>query len=150
MSDQSGSSRLRALFVSALEDYEKQTNISLVKHPLAKQLSSCHSVESISSLLQDHARAFSELRGSERILKSIKCIVSFLYKLSATAAFGDNIGLVRQTTLMGAFSLILFYRHSLLRRQYTLAWVFCLLYVSFLSLDMRVIITSECIRRPRM
>lgn len=103
MSDQSGSSLLLALFGSALEDYEKQTNISLAKHPLAEQLESCHSVESISSLLQDHARAFSELQGSDRILESIKSIVSFLYKLSATAALGDNIGLVHQRTLMGAF-----------------------------------------------
>ena len=94
MGDQSGSSRLRALFGSALEDYEKQTNISLAKHILAEQLESCHSIESISSLLQDHARAFSELQGSDRILESIKSIVSFLYKLSATAALGDNIGLV--------------------------------------------------------
>ena len=103
MGDQLGSSQLRALFVSALEDYEKLTNISLAEHPLAEQLESCHSVESIPSLLQDHARAFSELPGSDRILKSIKSIVSFLYKLSATAALGDNIGLVRQRTLMGAF-----------------------------------------------
>jgi hypothetical protein len=107
MSDQSGSSRLGALFASALEDYEKQTNISLVKHPLAKQLSSCHSVvrtvESISSLLQDNAKVFSDLRGNDRILESIKSIVSSLYKLSATAAFGDNVGPVRQKTLMGAF-----------------------------------------------
>jgi len=87
--------------VSALEDYEKLTNISLAEHPLAKQLESCHSVESISSLLQDHARAFSELPGSDRILKSIRSIVSFLFKLSATAALCDNIGLVRQKTLMG-------------------------------------------------
>ena len=105
MSDQSGSFRLQALFRSALEDYEKQTNISLAKHPLAEQLESCHSVESISSLLQHHARAISELRGSDRILKSIKSIVSFLYKFSATAAFGDDIGLVRQKMLMGMLHL---------------------------------------------
>lgn len=89
--------------MSALGDYEKQTNISLAEHPLAKQLESCQSVDSISSLLQDHARAFSELRGSDRILKSIKNIVSFLYKLSDTAALGDNIGLVCQETLMAVF-----------------------------------------------
>ena len=105
MSDQSKSFRLQVLFQSALEDYEKQTNISLAKHPLAEQLERCHSVESISSLLQDHVTAISELRGSDRVLKSIKSIVSFLYKFSATASFGDDIGLVRQKMLMGMLHL---------------------------------------------
>jgi len=36
-------------------------------------------------------------------MKSIKSTVSFLDKLSATAALGDGIGLVRQKTLMMVF-----------------------------------------------
>ena len=47
MTDQSGSSRLRVLFDAALLDYEKQTDIALAKHPLAEQLQSCDSVESV-------------------------------------------------------------------------------------------------------
>jgi hypothetical protein len=47
MSEQSGPSRLRALFEAALEDYEKQTGIALAKHPLAEQLQNCVSIESI-------------------------------------------------------------------------------------------------------
>ena len=93
--DHSTSSRFRALFKSALEDYETKTKITLDNHPLSKQLENCNSVESIACLLQDQARAFGEFRGRARIMRSIKRIVSFLYNLSATAALGDDLGLVR-------------------------------------------------------
>jgi hypothetical protein len=100
MGDQSRSFRLQALFECALQDYEKNTNITLAIHPLSHQLENCHSVESITCLLQDQARACG-FRGSDRIMKSIQSTVSLLYKLSATVALGDGIGLVRQKTLLG-------------------------------------------------
>lgn len=93
--DHSTSSRLRALFKSALEDYETKTKITLDKHPLAKQLENCNCVESITGLLQDQARAFGDFRGKDRIMRSIERTISFLYKLSATASLGDDLGLVR-------------------------------------------------------
>jgi len=91
------------LFELALEDYEINTKISLAEHSLAQELGDCHSVESITNLLQDQARALGEFRGQDRIMKSIKITVSFLYKLSVTAALGDGIGLVRQKTPMTVF-----------------------------------------------
>jgi len=97
--DQSTSSRLRALFESALEDYETKAKVALDKHPLAKQLENCNSVESITAVLQDQARAFGEFKGRDRIMKSIRRTVSFLYNLSATAALGDDLGLVSQKKL---------------------------------------------------
>jgi len=103
MTDQSVSSRLRTLFELALEDYEIKTKISLAKHPLAQKLENCHSVESIATLLQDQAGTFGEFRGRYRIMESIRRTVSFLDKLSATAALGDGIGLVRQKVLMTVF-----------------------------------------------
>jgi len=103
MTDQSVSSRLRTLFELALDDYELNTKISLAKHPLAQELENCHSVDSITTLLHDQARAFGEFQGRDRIIKSIKSTVLFLYKLSATAALGDGIGLVRQKSPMMVF-----------------------------------------------
>jgi len=103
MTDQSVSSRLRTLFESALEDYEIHTKISLAKHPLAQKLEDCHSTESITTLLKDQAGTFGEFQGRDRITKSIGRTVSFLYKLSATAALRNGIGLVRQKTLMTVF-----------------------------------------------
>ena len=77
--------------------------ISLVEHPLAQKLENCHSVGSITTLLQDQARTFGEFQGRDRIMESIRNAVSFLCKLSTTAALGDGIGLVCQKTLMTVF-----------------------------------------------
>jgi hypothetical protein len=92
MSDQSQSSRFRALFAAALQDYQSQTGTALVNHPLAEKLQNCDSVESVTTVLQEQARAFNEFRGDNgRIAKSLKGIVSVLYTLSSSAA---SIGLV--------------------------------------------------------
>ena len=96
MGDQSGSSHFHELFESAFQSYETNTGISLSKHPLVEQLQSCQSVEDITALVQDQASTFSELRGNDRIMKSIKSTVSILTTLSATASLGDTIGLVSQ------------------------------------------------------
>jgi len=103
MTGQSVSFHLRTLFELALEDYEIKTQISLAEHPLAQKLENCHSIESIATLLQDQARTFGEFRGRDRMMKSIRNIVSFLYKLSATTTLIDGISLVRQKTLMTVF-----------------------------------------------
>ena len=88
MSGQSRPSRFRELFESALQDYEKTTNISLAKHPLAEQLQNHNSVESITTFLQDYARKFDDFPGSDRFMKSIKNIMSILCTL------GDSVHLV--------------------------------------------------------
>ena len=103
MADQSVSFRHQTPFELALQDYEINTKISLAEHPLAQELEDCHSVESIIKVLQDQARSFGEFRGNDKVMKSIESTVSFLYKLSSTAALDDGISLVRRKTLMPAF-----------------------------------------------
>ena len=98
MSDQSASSRLRALFEVALQDYESMTNIALAKHPLAEKLENCHSIQSTTTLLQDQAKEF---QGSDRIMRSIGSTVSFLGQLSSIATLGGALSLVRQNMLTG-------------------------------------------------
>jgi hypothetical protein len=95
MSDQSGSSRLRVLFEDALQNYEKQTGIALAKHPLAGRLQNCNTVESVTVVLREQTRSFSEFRGKESVMKPLNNTLSVLYKLSAVADFGKVIGLVR-------------------------------------------------------
>ncbi len=94
MGDQSGSSRFQVLFESALQDYEKQTGITLANHPLAQQLQICQTVESITDLLHEQARALSEYRGCDKIMKSLKSVVSFLSKVASTATLGQHFGMV--------------------------------------------------------
>ena len=99
MGDQSGSTHFRALFESALQEYEKNTGIALAQHPLAIQIRSCRSIESITTLLQDQTRASSDFGGNDRIINSIKSTISLLSALSATTALDWAISLVRQNLL---------------------------------------------------
>ena len=103
MGEQSKSTSFRALFESAFQAYEKKTGITLAEHPLAIQLQSCHSVESITALVQDQASAFNGFRGKDRVTKSVMSILSTLTKLSATASLGDVVGLVCQKGPYGVF-----------------------------------------------
>ena len=96
MSDQSGPSRIRALFELALRDYESTTDIALAKHPLAEKLENCHSVQSTTALLQDQVK---ELRRSDKIMRSIESTVSFLNQLSTISFLSDAISPVRHKTL---------------------------------------------------
>jgi len=96
MSYPSPSLSFQSLFDLALQDYEKQTGTKLVDHPLAKQLETCDSVESITAFFQQQTRAFREFRGDDgKVMKSLKCAVHVLYTLAASSALGEGIGLVR-------------------------------------------------------
>jgi hypothetical protein len=101
MSDPSASSHLQVLFEAALQDYEKQTGIALAKHPLADKLHNCDTVESVTAVLHEQTQAFSEFWGEDKVLIPLKNTISVMCKLSATANFGRDIGLVRPMALTG-------------------------------------------------
>jgi hypothetical protein len=120
MDNQSGSSRFSALFESALRAYEENTGVTLAEHPLFVQLQSCHSVESMTTLIQSQAQAFGDSQGSDRIMNSIKATVSILTPLSSAASLRDAFGLVRQDVLMAYFTSLTVFRHFHLQKQYRL------------------------------
>jgi hypothetical protein len=101
MSHQSGSSDFWVLFKSALQDYQKQTGITLAEHPMAQRFQNCDSVESITALLQGQTQALGELKGSDRMTKSLNSVVSVMCSLSAFTAFGSATDLVRRKVLIG-------------------------------------------------
>ena len=65
MSTPSESSVFQALFQAACKEYETRTGTNIIEHPLAIQLQTCNSFESLISLLQGQARAFREFRWSD-------------------------------------------------------------------------------------
>ena len=95
MSDQPELSHLQLFFEAAVQDYKKQTGIALIKHPLVGKLRNCDSVESVTAVLGEQMQAFSGSQEKDKVLKSVEKAVSVLYKFSATANFGQDIGLVR-------------------------------------------------------
>ena len=96
MATPSGSSIFDSLFQSALEEYKKETNIDLVKHPLSDQLECCDSVEAITQAVQEQAQAFRDFRGgNNKLVTSLKNAVQVLYRISSsTVDLGDAIGFV--------------------------------------------------------
>jgi hypothetical protein len=108
MADHSQSFHFQVLFESALQDYQNQTGTTLPNHPLAEKLQYCDSVESVTAVLREQARAFTEFRGDDgKIMKSLKGVVSVLYTLSASTALGEAIGLVCSNALMEILLLML-------------------------------------------
>jgi len=105
MAHQSESARFQALIEPTLQAYERTAGVSLTQHPLAIKLQSCDSVEAITGLLQDQAQAFEDLQGSDKIMKSLRTIVSILSKFSSAASLADAFHLVRQKALMAVFHL---------------------------------------------
>ena len=113
MSRQSRSSRFLGPFESALQDYEKTTNIKLAKHPLAEKLQSCDTVKSVTTFLQSQAQEFDDFLESDRIMKSIENTVSTVCVLSETAVLRDTMHLVCPRAPMGVLDfLFLFCSHS--------------------------------------
>jgi hypothetical protein len=97
MADQSQSSHFRILFESALQDYQNQTGTTLANHTLTEKLQYCDSVDSVTAVLQEQARPFTEFRGGDgRIMKSLKTVVSVLDSLSTSTTLEEAIGLVRR------------------------------------------------------
>ena len=97
MTDRPGSTHFQALLESALQEYEKKTGVTLAdsEDSLAPRLQCCHSIDDITTLLQDKTQAFDDFQQHDRILKSIKATVTILTPISALVSVADDVGLVR-------------------------------------------------------
>ena len=133
MSYSSSSSSFQSLFNAALQQYADQTGTKLDDHPIAKQLDDCDSLDSISSVLQEHARRFAKSQGDDgKIMKCLKRTIHVLYTLSTSTVLGEGTALVCSTSLI----LILCpscppKSCSHQQRPYLLLSQSCLLYVCF-------------------
>jgi len=108
MTDQPGSARFQTLLESALQVYEIKAGVTLADwgDSLAIQLQHCHSIDDITTLLQDKTKAINDLRQRDRIFKSIKATVSILTPISAVASVADDAGLVRQNVLKACLAFL--------------------------------------------
>lgn len=100
------SSCFREQFGSALQDYEGQTGINLVDHPLTRRLQDCHTVEDVMGVLREEVQGIDDLHGENygaddgRLMNSLKGAVYVLYNLSINTVLGEVIDLVRRRTRM--------------------------------------------------
>ena len=102
MSQPSSSTTLRALFDAALQDYNDKTGNVLSDHPIAKQLETCESVDSIISILKEQARSFREFRENDgRLMKALNSSVDVLCAPSISSALNGAVGqVVRRITFI--------------------------------------------------
>ncbi|KAH9175531.1 hypothetical protein EDB89DRAFT_2066444 [Lactarius sanguifluus] len=92
-STSTSSSNFRAIFVSALREYEKKTKTDLHTHPLATQLQSCQSSSDILVVLHDKVNEFDQSRShNERLSSWLGPTINVLYAFSAT--LGEGVGLI--------------------------------------------------------
>jgi hypothetical protein len=98
MTDQPASARFQALLESALQEYEKKPGAILAdrEDSLTIRLQHCHSIDDITTLLQDNTKTFNDFQQHDRIFKSIKATVSILSPVSAITSVADDASLVRQ------------------------------------------------------
>jgi hypothetical protein len=95
MSQSSSSSTFQALFYEALQDYKEKTGSSLSDHPFTKQLETCESVSSITSILQEQAQSFREFRKNDgKLMKALNSSVDVLCAPLISSALNEAIGLV--------------------------------------------------------
>ena len=89
------SSTFRILFDAALQDYKDKTGDTLTDHPIAKQLETCESVNSITTVLQEQARSFREFKEKNgKLMKALNSSVDVLCSPSISSALNETIGLV--------------------------------------------------------
>jgi hypothetical protein len=97
MSQPISSTSLKALFSAAIQEYGYQTRTNLVKQTVAKELETCKSVDSITSILQEQAQIFGGIKDDGKIMKSLRSAVDVLYTLSNSSIIGQAIGLLVHT-----------------------------------------------------
>jgi hypothetical protein len=76
---------------AALQEYEKQTKIDILIHPLATQLYSCDSPSATLTLLRSQVQAFDKSQ-NERLTQWLEPTVNVMCAFSAT--FGIDVGMV--------------------------------------------------------
>jgi len=83
----------RILFDAALQDYKDKTGNTLTDHPVAKQLETCESVDSITAILQEQAQSFREFRRNDgKLMKVLSSSVDVLCAPAISSALNEAIG----------------------------------------------------------
>ena len=133
------SSNFQAIFNTALVEYRKQTGEDLRNHPLASEIDSCDSADSIVNIFKEQAKTFDEFRkgDSTKLVKWLEPVVKVLHALSKNDVLNDAVSHVSPGTFLyvhpvdlNSLSTRLFHRQS---RFYLLSGSFYLCVPTSLS-----------------
>ena len=88
----STSSNFDTLFNAALVEYTKQTGKDLRNHPLASEINSCDSPDSILRIFQEQAEKFDEFRkGDKQLFNCLGPIIKVLHAFSTNEILKDAV-----------------------------------------------------------
>jgi hypothetical protein len=86
---------VKSLFETALSEYEKRAETSLIETELSAKLKSCNCPDDVIAVLQDQAQAFQKYRGDRgTMMIRLKQAVNVLYNLSTSTVVGQSIGTI--------------------------------------------------------
>jgi len=86
-------SNLDSIFNAALRAYKKKTGKDITSHPLATELQSCHSPDTVLAVLRSQIPSVDQSQsGEESFAKCLTPIINVLYAFTTT--LGDGVGLV--------------------------------------------------------
>jgi len=86
-------SNLDSIFNAALQAYKKKTGKDITSHPLATELQSCQSPDTVLAVLRTKIPSLDQSQsGDEGFAKCLTPIINVLYAFTAT--LGDGVGLV--------------------------------------------------------
>ena len=94
----SSSPHFQSILNASLQAYDNKTKNKLLDHPLATQLQSCDSPQTVLTALQDLVQQLDQRRTSDERLKNwLDPTVNVLYTFSATLS--EGVGLVSPSSL---------------------------------------------------
>lgn len=86
---------LKALFETALNEFEKRAGTSLAQNQIVTRLAACGSADSVIDVLQEQAQAFRNFRGDNgKIMTWVKRTVNVVYALSTSEMLSGAISTV--------------------------------------------------------
>jgi hypothetical protein len=86
-------SNLDSIFNAALQAYKKKTGKDITSHPLATELQSCNSPDTVLAVLRSQIPSLDQPQSGEE--NFAKCLTPFINVLYAfTATLGGGVGLV--------------------------------------------------------
>ena len=89
------------IFNAALHAYKKKTGKDITLHPLATELQSCRSPDTVLAVLRRQIPSLSQPQsGEERFAECLTPVINVLYAFTAT--FGDGVGIVIVTMSSGS------------------------------------------------
>jgi hypothetical protein len=107
-------SNFQPIFKAALAEYFKKTGKDLRNHPLASEIESCDSAESMLAIFRKQASAFDDFRnGDPKLIKCLRLFVNNLYAITSSRALSAVVSGVSPVSYADFTSFMIVFQNSI-------------------------------------